>query len=897
VTDSGRRAALRVAWRTSRYNRKRTLFVILLIAVPVAVAVVAAGFLHAEQTTPEESVVGYMGAADMAVQNDGSLVTTSWLEARLAGLDPEAETITYRTVNQSFGTGVAGPVMDLDLRSPLVEGMWDLIEGDVPNTIDEVVLSDGLARFYGVDVGDSVHLNSDDPTAKTFLLVGVVAHGLYWNYPAAFVTSDALAEVEAPPVGDGAQTLIATSGDADTVAASLQEAWDQGRFELWPAGAVVPKPEILNELVADDYYVLLDADQVEELVGLAQADPDAVWQRLSEMLADVESIPTLPWLGVESRSAYLFTGGGGALETPFALATLVSAVLLAEVAFIAGASFAAGIRRRLREIGMIGCNGATESHMRWSLVGEGLAAGLIGGLVGIGLGAILVVAGRPIIQQFVGRRITGLLFTPADAVGPLVMAVLAAAAAAWVPARTAARVQITTALQGRMPASAPRRWTVPVGLGMAGLGTLLLLVGLATESTLGASAAALGVVLMIGGAALLAGPLIALTGSLANRTRSTLRLVLRDSSRHRTRAAAAVAATLVIMVLPAAGLTADATSRARAEPRGLRASSTHLILFGSQAGPFGQAQLRDEDVALVRRQLPDAAYARFDQIDVPAYFESQIDACQVEVPDVDLAQCPLIDEGGVAYSVAHANPDLTAVLDDQRINPALDQHGVVVLGLEDRPTSVMIAGIVHDARELPVPTIEYFMPRILVNDEIAATLDGPVQQRALFVAPEPPTTEQMQPLWNSNLDMSTGWEDTSQTAILAMALGGTLLVVLIVVALVTALSAAESGEDIQTMVAVGAANSIRRRFFAFQAGYHTLIAAVLAIPLGVLMMKALASTEAYRYAAPFGVVDGTRIAIPWLELGLLIVVVPLTMMFLTALAVRSAPLTPPRRAG
>ena len=897
MTDSGRRAALRVAWRTSRYNRKRTLFVILLIAVPVAVAVVAAGFLHAEQTTPEESVVGYMGAADMAVQNDGSLVTTSWLEARLAGLDPEAETITYRTVNQSFGTGVAGPVMDLDLRSPLVEGMWDLIEGDVPNTIDEVVLSDGLARFYGVDVGDSVHLNSDDPTAKTFLLVGVVAHGLYWNYPAAFVTSDALAEVEAPPVGDGAQTLIATSGDADTVAASLQEAWDQGRFELWPAGAVVPKPEILNELVADDYYVLLDADQVEELVGLAQADPDAVWQRLSEMLADVESIPTLPWLGVESRSAYLFTGGGGALETPFALATLVSAVLLAEVAFIAGASFAAGIRRRLREIGMIGCNGATESHMRWSLVGEGLAAGLIGGLVGIGLGAILVVAGRPIIQQFVGRRITGLLFTPADAVGPLVMAVLAAAAAAWVPARTAARVQITTALQGRMPASAPRRWTVPVGLGMAGLGTLLLLVGLATESTLGASAAALGVVLMIGGAALLAGPLIALTGSLANRTRSTLRLVLRDSSRHRTRAAAAVAATLVIMVLPAAGLTADATSRARAEPRGLRASSTHLILFGSQAGPFGQAQLRDEDVALVRRQLPDAAYARFDQIDVPAYFESQIDACQVEVPDVDLAQCPLIDEGGVAYSVAHANPDLTAVLDDQRINPALDQHGVVVLGLEDRPTSVMIAGIVHDARELPVPTIEYFMPRILVNDEIAATLDGPVQQRALFVAPEPPTTEQMQPLWNSNLDMSTGWEDTSQTAILAMALGGTLLVVLIVVALVTALSAAESGEDIQTMVAVGAANSIRRRFFAFQAGYHTLIAAVLAIPLGVLMMKALASTEAYRYAAPFGVVDGTRIAIPWLELGLLIVVVPLTMMFLTALAVRSAPLTPPRRAG
>ncbi|MEX2652888.1 MAG: FtsX-like permease family protein [Acidimicrobiia bacterium] len=897
MNTAGRGAALRVAWRTSRYNRKRTIFVILLIAVPVAVAVVAAGFLHAEETTPEESVVGYMGAADMAVPHDGSAITTSWLEAAVDQLDGGADATTYRTVNRTFGTNVGGPVTDLDLQSPLVEGMWDLTEGSIPASTGEVVLSDSLARFYRAGVGDSVRLDPNDPNADTYRVVGLAKHGLYWNFPAAFVSPDALDLVEAPVGEREAVTLIATTGNPDDVATTLQEAWNQSRFERWPEGAVVPKPVILDELVSDDYYVLLNADQVGQLIEVAQSDPDAVWSRLEEMLADVENVPTLPWLGVESRSAYLSTGGGGALETPFALATLVSAVLLAEVAFIAGASFAAGVRRRLREIGLMGCNGATESHMRWSLIGEGIAAGLIGGLVGVGLGALFVIFGRPLIQQFVGRRITGLLFTPTDAIGPLVMAVLAAALAAWVPARTAARVQVTTALQGRMPTSAPRRWTVPVGVGAAGLGTLLLLVGLATESTLGASSAALGVACMIGGSALLAGPLIAFTSRLASRTRSTLRLVLRDSSRHRTRAAAAVAATLVIMVLPAAGLTADATSRARTEPRGLRAPATHLILLGTQAGPFGQPQLRDEDIALVRRQLPEAAYARFDQIDVPGYFEAQMRACQAEAPDVDIAQCPLIDEGGIAYSVAHANPDLIAVLDDPRIKSALDQQGVVVLGLEDRSTKVMIAGISHDARELPIPAIEYFMPRILVNDEIASALDGPVHQRALFIAPETPTTEQMQPLWNGNLDMTTGWEDTSSEAIVALAIGGTILIVLIVVALVTALSAAESGDDIQAMVAVGAANSIRRRFFAIQAGYHTVIAAVLAIPLGILMMKALASTEAYRYAAPFGVVDGTRIAIPWLGLGLLLVVVPITMTLLTALAVRSAPLTPPRRAG
>lgn len=80
---SGRAAALRVAWRNAGRNRKRTLFLVALIAVPVAVAVVVAGMFRASNSTVEESVRSNFGDGDILVQVSDHPEVLEWLKAEL----------------------------------------------------------------------------------------------------------------------------------------------------------------------------------------------------------------------------------------------------------------------------------------------------------------------------------------------------------------------------------------------------------------------------------------------------------------------------------------------------------------------------------------------------------------------------------------------------------------------------------------------------------------------------------------------------------------------------------------------------------------------------------------------------------------------------------------------
>src|SRR5690606_9413291 len=126
-------------------------------------------------------------------------------------------------------------------------------------------------------------------------------------------------------------------------------------------------------------------------------------------------------------------------------------------------------------------------------------------------------------------------------------------------------------------------------------------------------------------------------------------------------------------------------------------------------------------------------------------------------------------------------------------------------------------------------------------------------------------------------------------------LGGTLLVVLIVIALMTAVSAAEVDHDLGVVVAVGAPGSIRRRFLGVMAGYQTLVAAALAIPLGLGLLKVVGIARGGYYAGPFGILPASFIEVPWPAVLAVGIALPIIVTTLAALAVRSAPVTPPRR--
>lgn len=126
--------------------------------------------------------------------------------------------------------------------------------------------------------------------------------------------------------------------------------------------------------------------------------------------------------------------------------------------------------------------------------------------------------------------------------------------------------------------------------------------------------------------------------------------------------------------------------------------------------------------------------------------------------------------------------------------------------------------------------------------------------------------------------------------------GATLVVVLIVIALVTAVSAAEADHEVRTIVAVGAPGSIRRRFLGLLTGYQTLVAMALAVPLGLGLVWVFSSAQDYVYAGPFGLVDASSVTVPWAWLGGFAAILPVVIGVLTLLSVRSARVTPPRRA-
>lgn len=890
---SGRAAALRVARRNAWRNRKRTIFLVAIIALPVALAVVVAGLFRADMSTPEEAAHSVMGDADIYVDVSGQPEVLAWLEAEVADISPEAESTLVRSVGVDAAMDASGfeTVSDVDPSDPISGSMKAVTAGRTPSQAGEVALSPRLAERLDVAVGEQVDLALSDAGEQTFEVVGLIGSPRQYDEALVTVTPDTMDQV----LGfarEGQTALLITDSDAETTAVALADRWHQEQNQFWPESAVLPKPAEL-ETLPDEIYVYFTADEVAQLVDVARTDgPDAAQQEAYRLL-DSTARPAvqIPYLNVDLRHG--FVQGGSGLESPPVVATAISALLLLEVAFIAGAAFAAGTRRRLREIGLLGANGASDKHIRLTVIGEGLGVGGLGALAGIALGVTVLVAARPLIQRFVSRLLVGIGVTPLDLIGPAVMAVGAAALAAWIPSRTASRVPTTTALQGRMPAFPPRKWVVPVGFGLAGIGAALIVVSLASRSGLSTVMAIAGGAMAIGGTTLLAGPILAFVSKGADAVPATPRLVLRDSGRHRTRSAVAVAATLVILLIPVVSIAFQETAATQQQVHGLSGADRHLMLMGvaPEDGMVGGARdITPGDIQRVAELVPEQSVALFDVIDTPTLIGSEISISDGEVPAIPP------DERESFGAVAVANPNLVTSLGHPDLAGGLAEHGMVVLGVDSTTIQVEVAGARQVVSQVPVPIIDYAMPRILVTEEVAADLEGDRRSQALFVLSRMMTATERETLFAGEFDILGGWSEFSVADLYPIMLGGTLLIVLIIIALMTAVSAAEVDHDLGVVVAVGAPGSIRRRFLGIMAGYQTLVAAVLTIPLGLGLLKVVGIAQGNYYAGPFGIIRSSFVEVPWPALLAIGIVLPIVVAALTALSVRSAPVTPPRRA-
>ncbi|MGB6453498.1 MAG: FtsX-like permease family protein [Streptosporangiaceae bacterium] len=238
--------------------------------------------------------------------------------------------------------------------------------------------------------------------------------------------------------------------------------------------------------------------------------------------------------------------------TTISLAGATLGMLLIALVSIGG--FTVLAQRRLRSIGMLGAQGATDRHIGLVVRANGLATGVVGAVAGAALGLLAWLAYRPRAEASAHHLMGAFQLPWLVIVIAMALAVVAAYLAAARPARAIARIPIVAALAGRPPAPRQaRRGAVPAGLVL--LVIAFFLIGLASEKASsgggGQPFIALigGLIALCAGVVLVAPACLTLLARAARRGPVVVRLALRDLARYQLRSGAALAAISISVLI------------------------------------------------------------------------------------------------------------------------------------------------------------------------------------------------------------------------------------------------------------------------------------------------------------------------------------------------------------
>jgi putative ABC transport system permease protein len=221
------------------------------------------------------------------------------------------------------------------------------------------------------------------------------------------------------------------------------------------------------------------------------------------------------------------------------------------IALVGVGGFTVLAQRRLRSIGMLGAQGATDANIRLVVRANGVVTGVLGAAAGFVVGLLAWLAYRPSVESSANHDIGVLQLPWLVIIVAMALAVLATYFAAAHPARAIARVPIVTALSGRPAAPRKaRRWSLPAGLVF--LAIAFILMGVAGSGISGATgpgsqnsrlfALVLGFLALTVAVVLLSPALLWVLARLASPAPVALRLALRDLARYRSRSGAALGA-------------------------------------------------------------------------------------------------------------------------------------------------------------------------------------------------------------------------------------------------------------------------------------------------------------------------------------------------------------------
>ena len=563
------RAALRMGRRDAWRNKGRSLLVIALIGLPVLILATADITYRTWQLSPSQRITRELGAAQAELQWEGNrLVQTpgAWLGGWTAVGTKTAATNsalpTTRVVTTRLQTGSrvleelegASPlqfrttagidqaaIIGLNYADPIARGLIDQLSGRAPQHNGDVAVTSALAAASGLHIGSTVHVVN---STTQLTVVGIVRDTSHRDDQTFYVLPGTVSALEV------ASAATATTPPAVTPGGPTTWFVDSPRPVTWT------DVKTLNQ----HGFLVLSRQVFLHPPPNSQVDPRA--------------------LAIASRE-------GGISTQTLTIAALVAGMALIEVILLAGPAFAVGAHRRRRELALMSAVGGQRRDLRNVVLSGGVVLGLAAGVIAVLAGVGLTAFGIPLLAEHV-NTLPGTYDLRPDELGLLVLVSVAAAAAAAVfPAHLAARTDVLAALGARRGSSqTPARFPI-AGVSVAGLGTVIALVGAAGSHS--AVVILIGVGLIELGLIACTPTLLGLAARLSTNMPLPTRLAARDASRNRSAATPAVAAVMASVLGAVAILIALTSSDQRAQhnyiPTLPVATAFTVLVSMSPAGP------------------------------------------------------------------------------------------------------------------------------------------------------------------------------------------------------------------------------------------------------------------------------------------------------------------------
>ncbi|MDY7105574.1 MAG: ABC transporter permease [Actinomycetota bacterium] len=855
------RLAARLARREVVRRPWRTLLVASLVAVPVAAMTAGVVTLRTGERTWADVWRTEQGHADAVVQVADDTEADVVRQALPEGSEAQVHHESWdRVLRAGDGRIARATVTDVAIAEPMAAPIAQVLDGRAPTGPDEVFVTRRVADDLDVGVGD--RLDIDLPVPASWTVVGTGERAAWWGQSmivlgpgTEFAWRDLGDEVETP-----VRVRVALPDDL-----TRAEAAELSRLPYgveWAPGVVPPGPEPVNGEPAD--------------VGHPTGPPHVA----------------VGWVG--------------------------GAVALTVLGIVIAAAFAAGARRQLVVLGQLSANGAMPSTLRRVLLLQGTWTGAVGVLAGFGLGAIALFILIPHVDAFFGRDVAPYTVRPGDLAPIAVIGVVASTLAAAVPAWSNDRLPVLTALAGRRPLRPVPRWLTPTRIAVLAAGLALLgIAALGAQGTAGgsqvwiATGIAGGVAVLFGACAVAPG-YVSVLGPIADHTGGSRRLAARSLARQRTRTSAVVSAVGAAGALAVAASALVLADLAGEVPVGPLLAPTDVLLHSSSVDG-GQVRVPDDAITAVQTAIGgESEVLTVRHVSAPGglrgdWWRTGMSAGGLASSDQESAQLVASQLTVVDATLHQAFDPGSAVLD------ALGTEGVVLLS--DGPAgeaTVEFRRYDPDGVEVMVGPLEAtVIPRppaaplgvagVLVSEDRAAELGLVDASTSVIVrATEPLTAEQRSDVL-ARFGFGEVHEATDDTVftspvmhdpadspdpfvVESLLTAGALTLSLFVVAANLALAAAETRDERDVLLVVGAAPRAMRRASGYKALLLTALGTLLAVPVGLLPATVIAAT-----------IEDLPLVVPWRVIGLLLVAVPLAAATIatgaSGLALRLRPVT------